>query len=389
MIELNNINYIISYCKSYGHYLIVKHNKIFFPLFLKQQYIELLKNNSEFKIKFDDLLKKKLQNNELDYNQLNNELIKKSIKNRSPIYAKHEITQKCNFKCEYCYVKNIKDSDLEVNTVKNFIKQIKALGIFSYYITGGEPMLYSNILEVLKYCNDIGMYTILQTNGYLIDQKFIDVIKDFEFLEIHITHHGVNKEKFNNFIGISDGYDQIEHNAKLLKASDINFKFKLNTCILDVNELKETINYFEKNNFNHSYMYQPLPYICSENEESNLKYVNISVHEYLLKNKLIECKNSECRPLEIKYWLSASGDLYPCELVREKIGSLLIDNLEDIWTGNKANAFLTKNGLMDNTKCSNCEHADNCQRCNAYNQLDASMFNYFCIRTDLAEKFNV
>lgn len=382
------MNYIISYCKGYGNYLIVRYKKEIFPLFIKQHYIESLMNNSEFKDYFDDLLQKKLQNKELNYNQLNNNLIKKSMQNRSPIYAKHEITQKCNFNCEYCYVKNIYDYDLEVSTVKNFIKQIKQLGIFSYYITGGEPLLYEGILEILKYCNDIGIYTVLQTNGYLITKDFVEAIKDFEFLEIHISHHGVNKEKFNSFIGVDDGYEQIEHNASLLKDSNINFKFKLNTCILDVSELKDTINYFEKNNFDYSFMYQPLPYICSENEESNFKYVNIPVHEYLFKNKLIECKKSECRPLGIKYWLSASGDLYPCELVREKIGSLLDDRLEDIWAGDKANIFLSKDGLKDNTKCLNCGNADDCQRCNAYNQLDASMFNYFCMRTELAKKLN-
>ena len=93
-----------------------------------------------------------------------------------PVEVMIEIEPNCNCKCEFCFNKisfakngrNIRRVPYAV--VKKIIDNIKKAGINSVRFTGGEPLLYPGILELLLYAKRKKLEVRLNTNGLLIDK---------------------------------------------------------------------------------------------------------------------------------------------------------------------------------------------------------------------------
>lgn len=64
-----------------------------------------------------------------------------------------EITQQCLNNCIYCSSCSSweTDSQLNINVVKSVINDMEELGINKICISGGEPFLHPDILEIIEY----------------------------------------------------------------------------------------------------------------------------------------------------------------------------------------------------------------------------------------------
>ncbi|MCK5849519.1 MAG: radical SAM protein [Kiritimatiellae bacterium] len=77
-----------------------------------------------------------------------------------------EFSQKCNFRCPYCYVSTSgKGDELTRSEIKNVILQAKDLGARKIIVLGGEPMIYPHIMEMIDFIRNENMDVELFTNG--------------------------------------------------------------------------------------------------------------------------------------------------------------------------------------------------------------------------------
>ena len=60
-----------------------------------------------------------------------------------------EITDRCNFNCIHCFA-NKNDSELKISSWKKIFDNICKEKIQSITITGGEPLLYKDLFQLLK-----------------------------------------------------------------------------------------------------------------------------------------------------------------------------------------------------------------------------------------------
>lgn len=97
-----------------------------------------------------------------------------------PKEAKIELTYRCNLDCEFCYNKNAKNDiakdttpqnnpDLPASRIKDMISILKSKGIRIIRFTGGEPYMRKDLFDLIGYADSIGMETILNTNGTLVN----------------------------------------------------------------------------------------------------------------------------------------------------------------------------------------------------------------------------
>ena len=91
------------------------------------------------------------------------------------------ITGKCNLNCLHCF--NAKDNaplntELSYEDVINILDQAKDIGVHTFTITGGEPLVHRRFLDIVKAIYERDMYVFeLNTNGLLINQKMLDEFK--------------------------------------------------------------------------------------------------------------------------------------------------------------------------------------------------------------------
>ncbi|MCG2291868.1 GTP 3',8-cyclase MoaA [Staphylococcus epidermidis] len=169
------------------------------------------------------------------------------------------VTDRCNFRCDYCMPKEIFGDDytfLPKNELLTFeeltrISKIYAqLGVKKIRITGGEPLLRRNLYKLVEQLNlidgieDIGLTTnglLLKKHGKNLYQAglrrinvSLDAIEDNVFQEIN-----------NRNIKASTILEQIDY------AKSIGFEVKVNVVIqkgVNDNQIIPMIDYFKNKN---------------------------------------------------------------------------------------------------------------------------------------------
>jgi MoaA/NifB/PqqE/SkfB family radical SAM enzyme len=87
------------------------------------------------------------------------------------------LTNRCNCRCIMCnYWKFPPGNELTTEEVRGILKQAKDIGIIGCVLYGGEPLLRSDIFDIVSYAHKIGMNTKIITNGLLLDKDKIKLL---------------------------------------------------------------------------------------------------------------------------------------------------------------------------------------------------------------------
>lgn len=77
------------------------------------------------------------------------------------------LTSDCNLVCDHCYARVYKEPKaLPKEVLEGILDQAGSLGCFFFVLTGGEPMLYPDLLDILSHHSD--SLFILITNGTMV-----------------------------------------------------------------------------------------------------------------------------------------------------------------------------------------------------------------------------
>ena len=107
---------------------------------------------------------------------------------RVPLSIGIEPTARCNLRCTHCYVPGPAASavhgELDAAEWKEILDRAAELGTFYLLITGGEPFVRDDILEIYRHAKRLGMLVTLFTNGTLLEPG------DLQFLNNRLVLHG-------------------------------------------------------------------------------------------------------------------------------------------------------------------------------------------------------
>lgn len=404
-----NKNIIFSKLRNEKKYILIKKEKEYYPMFLKEKYIDILyliKNKEHINnikcsmINSDDLqllidcnilVNDADKSKDISYDCCDkkyiDELNKLAVITRTPIMCKIEITYNCNYKCDYCYVENLKSIFMKYEDLEKIIYKLKINGTNNLFITGGEPFLHPNIYQIIDYCDKIGIILTIQTNGSFINEEVIRKLYKYNHLKIAISFHSSIEEKFDSFTKVKGSFQRTIKAINYLKKYNMDFYLKHTVTRENEKDLKGNIKYLEDNDIPFNIYSQILPSISEYKDTSCYSATTESI-EWLYKHKYLKYIKGACSALKNKCWISPIGDFYPCELVRDKIGNLIEDDFEELWNGDKANKVLKSEIYIEPRQCKSCNTKEYCKKCLAYlnyNQWNLGL-NSFCNTAKIVKK---
>jgi MoaA/NifB/PqqE/SkfB family radical SAM enzyme len=94
---------------------------------------------------------------------------------RIPLSGMFELTERCNLNCVHCYVNQPASSrvararELTTDQVKRILDQAADAGCLFLTLTGGEPLLRPDFIEIYLHARKRGILASIFTNGTHVD----------------------------------------------------------------------------------------------------------------------------------------------------------------------------------------------------------------------------
>ncbi len=132
-------------------------------------------------------------------------------------YLRVSVTKRCNLNCTYCGAECEKDSELTKEEILKFVGTFAKLGIEKVRLTGGEPLVRSDICEIAEGISKTeGIKKLaLTTNGVLL-AKYAERLKEAGVNAVNISLDTTDKEQYKRITGfdlldkVYEGIDEAE-----------------------------------------------------------------------------------------------------------------------------------------------------------------------------------
>ncbi|MBR4110436.1 MAG: radical SAM protein [Clostridia bacterium] len=150
-----------------------------------------------------------------------------------------EITNRCNMCCNTCYANSSKGEDLEMSLIEkmmDFAVDAEGGRAEIVQISGGEPTLHKDIINIIKMAREKFQYVMLNTNGIRIaeDESFVKELSQFVGkFEIYLQFDSFEDKTYNTIRG---------RNLKEIKQKAIDNLIKYNIPITLVMTVERDIN---------------------------------------------------------------------------------------------------------------------------------------------------
>ncbi len=129
---------------------------------------------------------------------------------------------RCNLQCLHCYMEGSpsRKEYLPLDHVIAAISECEQLGIGALYLTGGEPLLYKEIFNVLQATVQIpGFQTTLCTNATSMTQRHIDKLRETN-TRVNVSIDG-ERDFHNHFRNSPGAFDASERSIRAMSEAGI------------------------------------------------------------------------------------------------------------------------------------------------------------------------
>lgn len=312
----------------------------------------------------------------------------RSIYPTSIIWA---VTRNCNYRCSFCivndyYMSSNSKSDLELNGMKKIIDKIKRYPV-KITLYGGEPLIRTDIFEIMRYLKKSNLEFTIFTNGGLINKMNVDKILFSGTKHISISLDG---KKHSKTRGVENALELTLNGIRLLNERKIAYNLSKPTIKLVATitpdfdnedfyflfEIAKECKGIDEINLNNLVFDMPetgtkkfnvqRDFLRQFNVKRIKKWYNMNITTFTPRNLLSKdipnwystkhpSKKSSCdAPYNIAFILP-EGHLTQCYFMDNPLGNLLKDDLEKIWDGREA--------ISIRKKIKNKEFQKECFRC--------------------------
>lgn len=161
------------------------------------------------------------------------------------------LTNRCNVNCIYCHHDGMRSSKNEMtpDEIYKICQIAKRIGVRKIRLSGGEPLIRKDIVEIISKISSIGFNDIsITTNGILLE-KYAKDLKEAGLDRVNVSLDTLNPETYE-FITKKDYLEAAKRG--ILKSVEVGlYPVKINMVIMrDINEheIKDMFNFCKDNN---------------------------------------------------------------------------------------------------------------------------------------------
>jgi len=164
---------------------------------------------------------------------------------RIPLLFELEITARCNLNCRHCYInlpaadRLAESKELSLDEIREIVDEAVSLGALWCLVTGGEPLLRDDFLEIYRYLRRKGLLVTVFTNATLVTTEHISLFKKFPPRDIEVSVYGVSAGTYERITRRPGSFAAFQRGLNLLLESGLNVRLKAMIMRSNVHEQHE------------------------------------------------------------------------------------------------------------------------------------------------------
>lgn len=317
-----------------------------------------------------------------------------------PYVISWNLTKRCNLKCSHCYLdaKALTAHDPnELNTqeAKKIIDQIASVNTQTILIlTGGEPFLRKDLLDLSHYASQKELMVVIGTNGTLIDDNLAKEMVKIGIFGVGISLDSSGPEFHDSFRGYPGAWSKAMEGIEICRRHDLPIQIQATATkdnYKDIPNIMKMAHELGAKVFN-------LFFLVCTGRGQDVSDITPSQYEEML-NLLVDSqgkfdgmmvrarcaphfkriayqKNPDSPMTKVKGYLGGGclagshycritpdGKITACPYLPTEVGDTRKTSFADIWRDNETFDQLRKMDLHG--KCSKCEYELICSGCRA------------------------
>ena len=291
-----------------------------------------------------------------------------------PLYAVFELTYRCNLRCRHCYAPKDCGDELSLEEIESILDQLVQMGTFNLILTGGEIFVREDFFHIAEAAKSRGFLLILMTNGTLITEDYADKIAKLRPMGVEVSLYGARAETHDFVTTVSGSFDHTAEAIGLLVGNGVRVIAKSVLMNSNVKEHKEIealakdlgaipnvgVGIIPRKDgsllpLKHDLSFEDMrTYLTEHGESADFpRPVDDPAKRVLCKaGKAVCC-------------ISPSGEVSPCVLMPENLGSLREQTMAEIWyqEGNRLLDRIRSPTAYQSSPCINCDLLQYCVKC--------------------------
>ena len=158
-----------------------------------------------------------------------------------PYVISWNLTYRCNLQCEHCYLdagpsprvhsEAFSDrSELNTEECKKIVDEIADFAPESITIlTGGEPLLRRDILEIVRYAASKDLWVVVGTNGVLVTERLARILQDAGVRGLALSLDSLDPDVHDRFRGVRGAWRNTVEGARIL--GEVGLPFIVQTTV--------------------------------------------------------------------------------------------------------------------------------------------------------------
>ena len=265
-----------------------------------------------------------------------------------PAHAQIALTHKCPQNCDYCYNKKRSGIPMDTGEILKTVRELKEMGVFWLGLTGGEPLLNKDIVQIIENAS-VDCTVKLFTTGCTLTRDLAKDMKNAGLCSVSVSLDHWDSEKHDTVRNYKGAYDQALKAIEIFKSiggMHVGVSAVISKKMIEAGEVEKFIRFLEELGIHEAWLSETKPSIESFWKNSEL------VTE-LDKNKLCDLqdrynKKSGMTVNYLGHFESAQhfgcnaghkmvsidpfGEVSPCVFIPMSFGNVKDRSIKDIWS---------------------------------------------------------
>jgi MoaA/NifB/PqqE/SkfB family radical SAM enzyme len=247
----------------------------------------------------------------------------------------------CNFKCKHCAIEKFKQKDgrcLNLEDVRRIADQADAMGLASICISGGEPLVFPDLKDIVDAIGPQRFVISMDTNGWLLKEDKVKWLVETGVDRIHLSIDGL-EYNHNMFRGAKGSWAKCIEALRYCKEYGLGVIINIvaTKSLIKSGELIKQLDFISQFG-EHASIIHAKPTGAFEDykdevcDTTDVEYIQSLQRKYNISTHLSpNCAHEfGCLSFKRHFSVTAHGDVLPCPWIPISMGNIFNEDLEVI-----------------------------------------------------------